>query len=117
MFKFFIDKSTFHLCKNVVFFSIQIGLGWIGSVFNAFDLFYSSIENIGIKETTFSLNHFQRLFDISLVGGYHAGYAAPAVVGGYGVSKVVSPVGAYAAPAVYGGAYAHGMYLLCCTFI
>ncbi|XP_055300769.1 cuticle protein 21.3 isoform X3 [Sitodiplosis mosellana] len=49
-----------------------------------------------------------------VLGGYHAGYAAPAVVGGYGgyggygVSKVVSPVGAYAAPAVYGGAYAHG---------
>jgi len=47
-----------------------------------------------------------------VLGGYHAGYAAPAVYGGYGgygVSKVVSP--AYAAPAVvapaYGG-YSHG---------
>lgn len=56
--------------------------------------------------------HSQRLFDISFAGGYHAGYAAPAVVGGYGVSKVVSPVAAYAAPAVYGGGYAHGTFLL-----
>lgn len=104
-----------------MWFLFQFKSDWVELVFsNAIDLFYSFIENIGIKETTFSLNHFQRFYDISLAGGYHAGYAAPAVYGGYGVSpvaKVVSPVGAYAAPAVYGGAYAHGMYLLRCVVL
>lgn len=50
----------------------------------------------------------------TVVGGYHHGYAAPVagiaapVVGGYGVSKVVTPYAA-TAPAVYGGYAAHGM--------
>lgn len=56
------------------------------------------------------------------VGGYHHGYAAAApvahavaaapVIGGYGVSKVVTPYAA-AAPAVYGGYAAHGMFSFC----
>lgn len=62
------------------------------------------------------------LYDFLLGGGYHSGYASPAVVGGYsgygggyGVSKVVAApaYGAYgAAPAygAYGAAPAYGAY-------
>lgn len=46
-------------------------------------------------------------------GGYHGygGYGGPAVVGGYGVSKVVTPYAAAApvASVAYGG-YGHGAY-------